>query len=204
MNWQATLRVTAFTPAQVPPEGGKEIAVVGRSNVGKSSLINKLINQKLAHVSSKPGKTRSINFFDVRCSFPFTLVDLPGFGYAGRSKTEKAGWDALLGGYLSRRQSLLLAVHLVDFRHGLVGADRQYQEWAKTLQVPTYVVFTKADKVPVTKRKVTALAYLKDGLLSYDVPLCTSVNEPSTIEALREKLLALAESLANPGGDAHV
>lgn len=204
MNWQAKLRATVFTQSQLPEDEGIEVAIVGRSNVGKSSLINKLINQRLAHVSSKPGKTRSINLFDVKAETPFTLVDLPGFGYAARSKSEKATWDALLGHYVSTRRALKLVIHLVDMRHGLVGVDKVYQSWAKELQIPTYVVFTKADKVPVTRRKSMALTYMKAGLYTLDVPLATSINEPASIDALRMKLLALLNNLSTDGGDERV
>lgn len=198
INWKAQLEATAFTKQQFPLSSRPEIAFVGRSNVGKSSLINKLIGQKLAHVSSTPGKTRSINFFRVQAPHEFTLVDLPGFGYASRSKGERRSWADLIETYLASRRGLALIVHLVDLRHGLLENDSVFQEWAKNLQVPLQVVFTKADKIARSKRKGLAMTYVRSGMLSWGAPVICSINEPDSIEALK---LHLDQYLADIMGD---
>lgn len=185
MRWQAQLRVTAFTPEQIPPAEGPEIAFVGRSNVGKSTLLNGLMGQKLAHVSSKPGKTRSINFYSVEAGRKFTLVDLPGFGYAALSRSERESWNRLIGDFLSTRGALRLIVHLVDIRHGLLAKDVDFQEWSRNLETPVFVVFTKADKISSGKRSGLVRQYVSAGLRSWDKPLVCSNQEPKTIEALR-------------------
>jgi GTP-binding protein len=188
INWRAALSCTAFTPQQFPEGVLPEIALAGRSNVGKSSLINKLIAQKLAHVSASPGKTRSVNFFDVAGPHPFVLVDLPGFGYASRSKEEKGGWASLIERYIMRRENLVLVVHLVDIRHGLLPKDRELQRWLKDLDVPVLTAFTKADKIAKTKRKELVLSYVKSGLYSWGLPVACSVDEAETVEELKAQI----------------
>lgn len=188
IQWHAEMICTAYTPEQYPMGKLPEIALAGRSNVGKSSLINRLISQKLAHVSSAPGMTRSVNFFDVKAPHPFTLVDLPGFGYASRSKGERKDWASLIERYIERREELALVVHLVDIRHGLLEKDRQLQEWLKAIGVPVQVVFTKADKIKASKRKKMILDYVKAGLYSWTLPVAVSVNEPGTIGIFREQM----------------
>ena len=188
ITWKALLRCTAYKIQQFPAGSLPEVALAGRSNVGKSSLLNKLAGQKLARVSSEPGMTRSVNFFDVQAPHPFTLVDLPGFGYASRSKDERKGWASLVEGYIERRGTLALVVHLVDIRHGLLDKDRELQEWLKALDVPMQVVFTKADKIAKTKRKSVMMKYVETGLYSWNLPLACSVDEPATIEALKAQI----------------
>ena len=188
ITWKALLRCTAYKIQQFPAGSLPEVALAGRSNVGKSSLLNKLAGQKLARVSSEPGMTRSVNFFDVQAPHPFTLVDLPGFGYASRSKDERKGSASLVEGYIERRGTLALVVHLVDIRHGLLDKDRELQEWLKALDVPMQVVFTKADKIAKTKRKSVIMKYVETGLYSWNLPLACSVDEPATIEALKAQI----------------
>ena len=188
ITWKALLRCTAYRIQQFPAGSLPEVALAGRSNVGKSSLLNKLAGQKLARVSSEPGMTRSVNFFDVQAPHPFTLVDLPGFGYAPRSKDERKGWASLVEGYIERRGTLALVVHLVVIRHGLLDKDRELQEWLKALDVPMQVVFTKADKIAKTKRKSVIMKYVETGLYSWNLPLACSVDEPATIEALKAQI----------------
>ncbi len=184
-NWRTSLVCTAFEPRQFPPEGLPEIAIAGRSNVGKSSLLNALIGQKTAHVSSKPGKTRSINFFRVDTDNPFHLVDLPGYGFAARSKTEQETWRKLIERYLINRNSLALIIHLVDFRHGLLKNDRELQEWISSMDLPLLTVFTKVDKIARGKRKGDLIKYVKSGLKSIDMPILTSSEDKTGIEDLR-------------------
>ncbi len=124
-----------------------EVAFAGRSNVGKSSLINRLVNRKkLARVSNTPGRTREINFF--RVNDDFVLVDLPGYGYAKISKETRAAWRPLIEGYLRGSRNLRGIVQLLDARHDPTPDDLQMLEFLADLEVPTIVVATKTDKLP--------------------------------------------------------
>lgn len=123
-----------------------EIALVGRSNVGKSSLINHLTrNQRLAHVSSTPGKTQSINFFSV--AHTITLVDLPGYGFAKISHSARKQWGTLIHHYLETRSQLKLILLLLDIRHPPTQDDLTFIRWALHFEKPLLLVFTKADKL---------------------------------------------------------
>lgn len=188
ISWKATLLCTAYTIGQLPLVDKVEIALAGRSNVGKSSLLNKLVGQKLARTSSAPGLTRSINFFDVEATVPFTLVDLPGFGFAARSRDERDSWAKMIENYITGREQLALVIHLVDIRRGLLEKDRELQQWLKSLGVPIQVAFTKADKIAPTKRRDLILQYVEKGLYSWNMPLACSVNEPASIEALKAQV----------------
>lgn len=187
-GWKARLLCTAYREQQFPAEELPEIALAGRSNVGKSSLLNKLVGQKVAHVSSAPGMTRSVNFFGVQAPRPFVIVDLPGFGYAARGKNERDSWAKLIGNYVERRENLLLVVHLIDIRHGLLKKDRELQEWLTALGIPLLCVFTKADKIAKTKRRSLISGYLDEKIFSWGLPLAVSVEEPETIEELRRQI----------------
>lgn len=137
----------AVKPSQYPPEGAPEIAFTGRSNVGKSSLINLLLNRrKLAKVSSTPGKTRTINFFSINGG-EFRLVDLPGYGYAKVSKAETADWGKMMESYLSDREGLKVVVQLVDSRHAPTAQDKQMYEYLRYYGLDGIVAATKADKL---------------------------------------------------------
>jgi GTP-binding protein len=138
------------------PEDMSEIAVMGRSNVGKSSFINSLTNRKnLAKSSSTPGKTRLINFFDIKfdCNeerMLARLVDLPGFGYARVSKSEKKAWQKSLTEYITNRSSIRLFIHLLDARHLNMPIDEDVRTYLKSIKRPDQEVleiFTKADKL---------------------------------------------------------
>ncbi|MGD9155034.1 MAG: ribosome biogenesis GTP-binding protein YihA/YsxC [Bacillota bacterium] len=146
----AQYEVTAVNPSQYPARFWPEIAWVGRSNVGKSSLINALLNRKnLARVADTPGKTRVINFYNINDQF--YLVDLPGYGYAKVSKAEKAAWTEMIETYLTTREQLQMIVMLVDIRHAPSADDRLMYDWLVSQAKPKLIVATKADKVPVTK-----------------------------------------------------
>jgi GTP-binding protein len=137
---------SAVTKDQYPESELPEIAVVGRSNVGKSSLINMLLNRKnLARTSSTPGKTQLINFFDI--DGKFTLVDLPGYGYARVSKEQKKTWGTIIETYLKTRKNLLEVILLVDLRHKPTAEDIQMYEWIKNFGFNGIVVGTKHDKI---------------------------------------------------------
>ncbi len=192
---RVAVEATCFTPAQLPPEGPPEIVVAGRSNVGKSSLINALLGTKLAHVGSTPGKTRSINFYLVESQAgPFRLVDLPGYGYAARSKTEKREWLRLTSAYVEQREALRLVCHLVDFRHGLLANDRELQEWFVHQGKNLLVVFTKADKLPHGQWRGRVQQYVREGLYSVDVPIVTSAEKRVGVEDLQNFLERFLDS----------
>ncbi|WP_346917123.1 ribosome biogenesis GTP-binding protein YihA/YsxC [Clostridium sp.] len=143
---QAEFKTSAVKPTQYPEDGMCEIAFVGRSNVGKSSLINTLTNRrKLVKVSGTPGKTRLINFFTINNKLYF--VDLPGYGYAKVSKSEKATWGKMMEQYLINRPELKKVVILVDCRHKPTGDDVMMYEWIKHYGYEVIVVATKKDKL---------------------------------------------------------
>ena len=142
---------------QFPRERLPEVAFVGRSNVGKSSLINSLLNRKkLAKVSRTPGKTRMINFFRVSATTPFRtdlyVVDLPGYGYASVAKSVRAQWGPMIEGYLTTRSKLRGIILLVDSR-GIEWQDRSTVEWLNTLGQEIVVVTTKVDKLTRSERQ---------------------------------------------------
>jgi GTP-binding protein len=130
----------------MPRGAGPEFAVVGRSNVGKSSFLNHIFSQrKLAYVSKKPGKTKLANFF--RCDDGTVWVDLPGYGYAEAGRGEKRGWSSLIAGYCGGRESLAGVIWLLDSRHPGVAADVHAAAWLARLAVPVLAVLTKTDKL---------------------------------------------------------
>ena len=128
-----------------------DVAFVGRSNVGKSTLLNTLFEKKVALVSKKPGKTRSINFYLVNGDF--YMVDLPGYGYAKVSKEERRKWAELISNYFEKRWSLKLVFVLVDGRHGLQKKDHELLEWISQFDLPISIVLTKMDKVKRSERE---------------------------------------------------
>lgn len=140
------LEIVAVKPCQYPTDNKPEIAFVGKSNVGKSSLINTLIERRaLARTSSQPGKTRTINFYNVENRL--YLVDLPGYGYAKISKTEQQKWAVMVEQYLLNRQPLKYIVMLVDIRHEPGNNDKLMYEWLKHYGFKIIIVATKLDKI---------------------------------------------------------
>ncbi len=135
---------------QIPPPEMPEVAFSGRSNVGKSSLINKIFNRKsLARVSSVPGKTATINFYKADGCY---MADLPGYGYAKISKSEKLRWAELIEGYLNAERDIALVVQLIDMRHPPSNDDLQMIDFLIEREQPFVIVFTKADKLSVKER----------------------------------------------------
>lgn len=138
---------TAVTPEQYPSDHLPEIAFVGRSNIGKSSIINCLLNKKnLARVGATPGKTRVINFYNIDNKFYF--VDLPGYGYAKVSKTNKESWNKMIETYLFSRTDLKLIIMLVDIRHAPSEHDQMMYEWILSRPISAIVAAMKTDKIP--------------------------------------------------------
>ncbi|UJF14813.1 ribosome biogenesis GTP-binding protein YihA/YsxC [Jeotgalibaca sp. MA1X17-3] len=148
MNVQeAEIVMSAVSPSQYPTTGFPEIALAGRSNVGKSSFINNLIKRKaLARTSSKPGKTQTLNFYLINNEFYF--VDVPGYGYAKVSKTERAKWGEMLETYFVQRETLSHVFLVVDFRHEPTPDDIQMKNFIQYYDLPFTVIATKADKIP--------------------------------------------------------
>mgnify|MGYP003498789559 FL=1 len=134
-------------PEQFPTEGLPEFALAGRSNVGKSSFINRMIGRKaLARISSKPGKTQQLNFYNIEEQFFF--VDVPGYGYAKVSKAERAAWGKMIESYFTGREQLKAVVLIVDLRHNPTNDDCMMYDFLKHYNIPVIVVATKADKIP--------------------------------------------------------
>lgn len=159
MNYNKAEFYTSFGKfSQIPKSDRLEFAFSGRSNVGKSSLINKLLNRKnLARVSSMPGKTVTINFFSVENIY---IVDLPGYGYASVSKSEKRQWGSLIGGYLDDgSRQLALVFQLVDMRHPPSKDDLMMINYLIDAEIPFIIVFTKADKLKPNARKARMEAF---------------------------------------------
>ncbi len=181
--------------ADFPISNLPEIAFAGRSNVGKSSLLNALTNRKtLARTSNSPGRTREINFFNL--ADHLMLVDLPGYGYARASKRLISQWTGLVKDYLRGRSELRRAVLLIDARHGLKDSDRRVMEMLDVSGVSYQGVLTKADKITAAKLESTrakvAEAFAKH-TAAHPVILATSARTGAGIPELRVTLAALAE-----------
>lgn len=143
---KAELTAVAVKNSQYPPEDRPEIAFAGRSNVGKSSLLNMLVNRKqLARVSGSPGKTQTVNFYDINDTF--RIVDLPGYGYAKVSKSKSSEWGPMIENYLINRKNLRRVIQLVDVRHAPSVQDIQMYDFLKYYGLDGTVVATKSDKL---------------------------------------------------------
>lgn len=158
MNFEkVTFLKSVVSVSSLPDILYPEIAFAGRSNVGKSSLINRLINRRnLVKISSRPGKTQSLNYFIVDEQFYF--VDLPGYGFAKVSKSTRSGWERLITGYLENRESLACVVVIIDLRHELKEHDRNLVEWLRHNDIEFLLVYTKADKLSGNKQQQNASA----------------------------------------------
>jgi GTP-binding protein len=142
--------ISAVKPEQYPETELPEFALAGRSNVGKSSFINKMLNRKgLARISSKPGKTQTLNFYLINEVLHF--VDVPGYGYAKVSKSERAAWGRMIETYFTTREQLKAAVLIVDLRHPPTKDDVMMYDFFKHYEIPCIIIATKADKIPKGK-----------------------------------------------------
>lgn len=144
--------ISAVRPAQYPNDNLHQIVLVGKSNVGKSSFINTLLNRKkLARTSSQPGKTRLINFYKVYSDFNFYFVDLPGYGYSKMSKTQQVEVGKFIEQYLKECQDISLVIFLIDIRHDPTKDDKLMYDYIISQNLPCIVIANKADKLAVTK-----------------------------------------------------
>ncbi len=185
MNFhKAAFKAAYGTEAQLPESVRAEVAFAGRSNVGKSSLLNKLMFRKgLAKVSSTPGKTATVNFYDVD---GVDLVDLPGYGYAKVSKSELGRWSSLIEGYFNQDRQFALVVSLVDIRHDPSALDRNMVEFLAEAELPFAVALTKADKLSKQKANTQKQRIMRTLDLPEGTPvILTSAESGTGIDDLR-------------------
>jgi GTP-binding protein len=181
--------------SQCPKQNKPEYAFIGRSNVGKSSLINMLCQRKsLARVSNTPGKTQTLNFFDINSEW--YLVDLPGYGYAKISKKMRAKWEKMIEYYLVHRPNLQLAFVLLDSRIPLQKIDLEFINWLGSLAIPFAIVYTKTDKLKKLEKKKN-IERIRKGLLEYWNSLPDEFITSSETGEGREELLAFITDLNN-------
>ena len=200
-HWRHTDVHTAWNRTQFPAAELPEVVFVGRSNVGKSTLINVLLGRtrkKVAYVSSKPGKTRSVNFYRVIAGEEdFCLVDMPGYGYASVGADEKKNWWRLIRDFFSDERPVAFVVHLVDFRHGLLEGDRELTDWLDGMDMPRLVVFTKGDKVPKGRAKGRYEKHVRSGLVSVLPPFVTNGKNDEATERLRGAIPQIIHELGD-------
>ncbi|MCI8608551.1 MAG: YihA family ribosome biogenesis GTP-binding protein [Firmicutes bacterium] len=190
----AELEAVAVRPAQYPPDTMAEVAFAGRSNVGKSSLLNLLTGRKsLARVSGSPGKTRTINFY--RINDAFRIVDLPGYGYAKVSKSVTENWGEMMEAYFQSRQGLKKVIQLVDIRHAPSKQDVQMYDYLKHYGLSGIVVATKADKVSRNEmQKCISLIRKTLDMAPEDVVIPVSALKRTGQEVLLEQMEKLLEA----------
>jgi GTP-binding protein len=187
---------SAAQPSGFPPPSLPEVAVVGRSNVGKSSLINALVGQPgLARTSRTPGRTRLINWFAI--DDRFHLVDLPGYGYAEVSQAMRDSWRPLIEGYLADRKTLAGVLLLIDIRRGAQDEELDFVPWLAERETPVVVALTKADKLPKNKRTLEVRRARQALGLSRD-PLAVSVLGGDGIDPLWRAVVQLVAQPRQP------
>lgn len=196
MNYHnASFLASYGTAKQIPASSRPEVAFAGRSNVGKSSLLNKLMYRKgLAKVSSTPGKTATVNFYDVD---GMHFVDLPGYGYAQVAQSEKARWSKLIDGYFNQDRMFALVVSLIDIRHDPSALDCAMVEFLLESDLPFAIALTKADKLSKQQANKQKAAIRKKLGLGTEIPMIAISSEKGTgIDELRQVINeALAESV---------
>lgn len=194
MNYNNAKFITSFGSfKQLPPSDRTEIAFAGRSNVGKSSLINKIFNRKaLARVSAVPGKTATINFYGLENVY---FVDLPGYGYAKVAKSEKQRWGELIEGYLNDDRELALVFQLVDFRHPPTADDVMMINFLIDSGIPFVVILTKADKLSKRQREERHAALITELPCGEDITIVEfSAQTGEGCEEIRAIIEELAQS----------
>jgi GTP-binding protein len=186
---RAHFLTSAAQPSEFPPPSLPEVAVVGRSNVGKSSLINTLVGQDgLARTSRTPGRTRLVNWFVI--DDRFHLVDLPGYGYAQVNQSMRESWRPLIESYLSERTSLAGVLLLIDIRRGVQDEELDFIPWLAEREMPVVVALTKADKLAKNKRMLE-IGRAKQALSVKKDPLTVSVLSNEGIEPLWRAIVGL-------------
>ncbi len=194
---KATHSAVASAPERIPKALGPEIAVVGRSNVGKSSFINEICGQKdLARVSKTPGRTRELHFFTTLSGF--TLVDLPGYGFAHASKEDKTAWGKLLEAYFKNRPELKLVISLLDARHPASSGDEQMHDFLRDCDVLWEPVATKIDKLNQSERAKNLEALRLQLGISYKPMVFSAVNGEGNDRVLGHMIACAKGYVGNP------
>jgi len=189
MRWSAEFMLSAVSAAQFPKTSVPEIAFLGRSNVGKSSLLNALVGAKAAKVSSTPGRTRAINFFEVsgeRRAPKMIFADLPGYGYAKISKSISAEWPGFIEPYLATRETLALCICIVDSNVPVRPNDWQLLDWLRSVERELLVVATKVDRLSGNERTRNLAALKRD--LEFDEIVPVSAKTGYGIEELWRRI----------------
>jgi len=177
---------SAVKPDHYPPPDRSEIAFSGKSNVGKSSLINTLLNRKgLAKTSQTPGRTQAINFFNVKGKTNLIFADLPGYGFAKVPQNVKKEWKNMVETYLSTRHNLRLLFVLIDIRRGVSESDTELLQWLRHIGLPAIAVLTKADKLPKSQQQKQVMLAIKEvEALTFRPPLPFSAKTRDGVDAL--------------------
>src|ERR1039458_361188 len=194
MRWSAEFMLSAVSAAQFPKASVPEIAFLGRSNGGKSSLLNALVGAKAAKVSSTPGRTRAINFFEVsgeRRAPKMIFADLPGYGYAKISKSISAEWPGFIEPYLATRETLALCICIVDANVPVRQNDRQLLDWLRSVEREVLVVATKVDRLSGNERTRNLAALKRE--LEFEEIVPVSAKTGYGIEELWGKIEAAGE-----------
>ena len=185
---------SAFKPDHYPPPDSSEIAFAGKSNVGKSSLINTLLNRKsLAKTSQTPGRTQAINFFNIKGKTNLIFADLPGYGFAKVPQSVKKEWKNMIETYLSTRQNLRLIFVLVDIRRGVSESDKELLKWLKYTGIPAVIILTKSDKLSKNQQqKQVTLTIQESRELTFRPPLSFSAKTRDGMDSLWDYIYEVA------------